>query len=130
MEEKKFEPGSFVYVIGEFNYEVYTVIKANKEEDSFLIESGDGSRLWMEAKHLMPISRAESLDETRLVIKRPRESYTSFEVHFNEMVADGLNFEEMLGCVIRAFTKYQGVENQYLYKQKKNDPIHDVEYEQ
>jgi hypothetical protein len=127
MEEKKFEPGSFVYVTGEYTREMYTVIKANKERDSYLIESGDGSRLWMEAKHLMPISRAESLDETRLIIKKPKEPYTSFEVHFNEMVADGLNFEEMLGCVIRAFTKYQGVENQYFYKQKKNGPFENVE---
>lgn len=124
--EKKFEPGSFVYVVGEYTSEIYTIVRVNKEGDSYLIESGDGGRLWMEAKQLMLVSRAESLDETRFIIKRPKESDKGFEVHFNGMTANELSFEGMLGCVIRAFTEYQGVENQYLHKQKVNDPFENV----
>jgi hypothetical protein len=112
--DKQIEVGAKVSAAGGYNREMYTVVRLGKDDDC-LVEGGDGSRVWFKNNSLRVLPASQSDSEDRLVIVRQRYG---FDVHFNGMIANEVNFEEMLGCVIRSFSESMGAKTRYFMREK------------
>jgi hypothetical protein len=108
MEEKFMHIGDWVFL--QFDPEKKgIIIKHNikegipHDETSYLVEFEDDTRSWHYGKSLDYVS---NLSKKELLISF--DALNGFTLHFNNLVADRLNFEEMLGCVIRVFEEQRG----------------------
>jgi hypothetical protein len=111
--EERIKEGSYVYSVDP----PYVFCKVQRlKDDEALLELDDGTRVWANVKNVCLANRCKKYKEGEMTIHVSQSGF--FSVHYNGKVAENLNFEEMLGCVIRSYSKYMGDKERYFLAPK------------